>query len=134
MVRMQWVLHEAPTLHMQRLLCVVHVLHVLHVVHVVLVLHVLYELFDVPYASITVKVDYMSSLLLLPVTLQVRLQRAADLVCEVLSPTNASFDSIKVEPGGSARLTIAQGSRIKPGALKQKVGVLWCSRPWKRSQ
>jgi hypothetical protein len=51
----------------------------------------------------------------LPV-LQAKLQLAADLVVEVLSPTNASYEPFRVEPGGSTRLTVLQPIKSKPGS------------------
>lgn len=41
---------------------------------------------------------------------QNKLQRAVDLVVHVLSPTNGSYEPIRVEADGSARLRIAQTS------------------------
>lgn len=55
--------------------------------------------------------------------LQVKLQRAVDLVVQVLSPTNASFESFQVEAGGSTRLLVTQPSRGKAAASKAKVCV-----------
>lgn len=65
---------------------------------------------------------------------QAKLQKAADMVCQVLSPSNASFEPLRVEPGGSARLTVVQpvaaqphsgGPKSRP-AGHSKVG--WCAR------
>jgi hypothetical protein len=53
--------------------------------------------------------------------LQVKLQRAVDLVVQVLSPTNASFEDFRVEPGGSTRLAVVQP--IKSKTAKSKVCV-----------
>lgn len=56
--------------------------------------------------------------------LQAKLQKAADLVVQVLSPTNASYEPFKVEPGGSTRLTVLQPVKSKAGSAgtRSKVG------------
>lgn len=53
-------------------------------------------------------------------TLQAKLQRAVDLVVQVLSPTNGSYEPLKVEPGGSARLKVAQTNSAKTSGAPAK--------------